>query len=306
MGGIRNASYIIMNFFGSLTRVMDHLLSVTNGKGGGVEGCKNVSAELKETLQKDYDNIQKAKKVNENKRQRVQTKIAMNYNSLSELSSSTVGVGSSSQSKISKSSGTATLNTFWKPMQKQEVDDAVGDMFFESAIPFNVARSPYFINTCKMMAGFGKGYVPPSSETLKTTILKRSKEIVTNNLQKIKDSWKETGCTILSDGWSDMNHRPLINVLVSCPKGVLFLKVVDASRNKKTSEFIFQILEEAILEVGEENLVQVITDSASNCVGAGKMVMDNTEKYIGHLVLPIVLTYLLHDLAKFPWINETV
>jgi len=114
-----------------------------------------------------------------------------------------------------------------------------------------VAGSPYFINACKMMAGFGKGYVPPSSETIRTTLLKRSKERVTNNLQKIKDSWKETGCTLLSDGWSDMNHRPLINVLVYCPKGVLFLKVIDASRNKKTSEFIFKILEEAILEVGE-------------------------------------------------------
>ena len=64
-------------FFGSLTRVMDHLLSVTNGKGGGVEGCKNVFAKLKETLKKDYDNIQKAKKVNESKRQCVQTEIAI-------------------------------------------------------------------------------------------------------------------------------------------------------------------------------------------------------------------------------------
>eukprot|EP00253_Pinus_taeda_P032068 PITA_32068 len=285
---------------------MDHLLSVTNGKGGGVEGCKNVSAELNETLQKYYDNIQKAKKVNENKRQRVHTEIAMTYNSLSALSSSTVGVGSSSQSKISKSSGTATLNTLWKPMQKQEVDDVVGDMFFESTILFNVARNPYFINACKMMAGFGKGYVPPSSETLRTTILKRSKERVTNNLQKIKDSWKETECTILSDGWSNMNHRPLINMLVSCPKGVLFFKVIDALGNKKTSEFIFKILEEAILEVGEENVVQVITDSASNCVGAGKMVMDKYRKIYWTPCAAHCLDLLLHDLAKFPWINETI
>eukprot|EP00253_Pinus_taeda_P017432 PITA_17432 len=156
------------------------------------------------------------------------------------------------------------------------------------------------------MAGFGKRYVPPSSETLRTTILKRSKERVTNNLQKIKDSWKETGCTILSDGWSDMNHRPLINVLVSCPRGVLFLKVVDASGNKKTSEYIFKILEEAILEVGEENVVQIITDSASNCVGAGKMVMDKYRKIYWTPCAAHCLDLLLHDLAKFPWINETV
>jgi hypothetical protein len=86
-------------------------------------------------------------------------------------------------------------------------------MFFESALPFNVVRSTYFINTCKMIANFGKGYVPLSTETIRTTLLKRSKERVTSRLRKIKESWKETGCTIISDGWSDMRHGPLINVL---------------------------------------------------------------------------------------------
>ena len=40
-------------FVGSLTRVMDHLLSISAGKGRGVEGCPWVSTELKATLQKD-------------------------------------------------------------------------------------------------------------------------------------------------------------------------------------------------------------------------------------------------------------
>jgi hypothetical protein len=262
-----------VEFVGSLTRVMDHLLSISNGKGGGVEGCKNVSAELKETLQKDYDGIQKAKKVNENKRQRIQKEISRNYKPCFSGMDATT-----SSSHPTKSSGTATLNSLWNPVQKQEVDDVVADMFFESAIPFNVAISPYFINACKMIANFGKGYVPPRSETIRTTLLKRSKERVTNRLTKIKESWKETGCTILSNGWSDMCHRSLINVLVYCPKGILFFKVVDASGHKKTSEYIFNILEGAILEVGEENVVQVVTDSASNCVGAGKMIMDKYKK----------------------------
>lgn len=61
----------ISKFVGSLTRVMDHLLSITNGKGGGVEGCKNVSARLKERLEKDYDKIKKAKQMQENKRQHI-------------------------------------------------------------------------------------------------------------------------------------------------------------------------------------------------------------------------------------------
>ena len=40
-------------FVGSLTRVMDRLLSISAGRGGGVEGCPGVSAKLKATLQKD-------------------------------------------------------------------------------------------------------------------------------------------------------------------------------------------------------------------------------------------------------------
>ena len=72
-----------------------------------------------------------------------------------------VGIRSSSQPKSIKSSGTTTSNSLRKSKQKQEVDDVVADMFFESVIPFNVARSPYFLNACKMMADFGKGYAPP-------------------------------------------------------------------------------------------------------------------------------------------------
>jgi hypothetical protein len=51
---------------------------------------------------------------------------------------------------------------------------------------------------------------------------------VTNKLDDIRQSWKHTNCTILSDGWSDLCHRPLINVLAYSPQGVYFLKAVNA------------------------------------------------------------------------------
>ena len=90
----------------------------------------------------------------DNKRQCIQSEIALNYSSFPAFSSNMAATGSSSQPV--KSSGTATLNTLQKPVQKQEVDDVVADMFFEFAILFNVARSPYFINACKMIADFRK------------------------------------------------------------------------------------------------------------------------------------------------------
>eukprot|EP01018_Ginkgo_biloba_P025784 Gb_02947 [translate_table: standard] len=73
--------------------------------------------------------------------------------------------------------------------------------------------------------------------------------------------------------------------------------------HKKTSEFIFKILEEAMLEVGEENVLQIITDSASNYVGAGNMIM---ERFKTIYWTPCVMDLLLHDLGKLPWVNEVI
>ena len=64
-----------LEFVGTLTRVMDHLLSITNGKGGGVVGCPGVSVELKKVLEKDYERIKKAKAVNENKKDALQERL---------------------------------------------------------------------------------------------------------------------------------------------------------------------------------------------------------------------------------------
>eukprot|EP01018_Ginkgo_biloba_P021107 Gb_31781 [translate_table: standard] len=147
---------------------------------------------------------------------------------------------------------------------------------------------------------FGKGYKPPSSEALKTTILKRSKERLINKLTSIKETWKHTGCTIISDGWLDMKHMPLINVLVYCPEGIIFIKAIDAMDDKKTSEFIFKILEEVVLEVGEENVVQIVIHSALNCVGVGKMIMARFKTIYWTPCAAHYMDLLSHDLGKLP------
>ena len=118
--------------------------------------------------------------------------------------------------------------------------DSLADLFYTSSIPFNVARNPLFCTTIQKVAEFGKGYIPPPSEALRTTLLERSKDRVTDKLVVVKASGKATGCTLLSDGWSDICQRPLINVLVACLEGVVFLKVVDTMNHKKLLNIYFR------------------------------------------------------------------
>jgi hypothetical protein len=42
----------------------------------------------------------------------------------------------------------------------------------------------------------------------------------------------------MADGWTDQKRRTLINFLVYCPKGTVFLKIVDVSDVSKTARLL--------------------------------------------------------------------
>jgi len=49
------------------------------------------------------------------------------------------------------------------------------------------------------------------------------------------------------------------------------LKSIDGSKFVKTGEKLFEMLDALAEEIGEENVVQVITDNSSNYVSVGKL-----------------------------------
>ena len=46
-------------------------------------------------------------------------------------------------------------------------------------------------------------------------------------LKLIKDYWLANGVSIVSDGWSDPQRRPLINFMVVSDGGLVFIKPID-------------------------------------------------------------------------------
>ncbi|KAK9019000.1 hypothetical protein V6N11_034043 [Hibiscus sabdariffa] len=54
--------------------------------------------------------------------------------------------------------------------------------------------------------------------------------------------------------------------------GPMFLKVVNCFGKVKDKFFIVNLMKEVIDEVGHQNVVQIITDNASNCKGAGEII----------------------------------
>ena len=51
----------------------------------------------------------------------------------------------------------------------------------------------------------------------------------------------------------------------------MFIKSIDASTHVKNVTYLCEAIEEAIVEVGEQHVVQVLMDNAASYVAAGKL-----------------------------------
>ncbi|RDX70610.1 hypothetical protein CR513_50129, partial [Mucuna pruriens] len=72
----------------------------------------------------------------------------------------------------------------------------------------------------------------------------------------------------MSYGWTDRKNRTLINFLINCSLGTMFIKSIDASDFMKTGDKIYQLLNGFVEEIGEKIVIQVATDNESNYVMA--------------------------------------
>jgi len=97
----------------------------------------------------------------------------------------------------------------------------------------------------------GKGFKGPTMHDLRGALLQKEISFV----DEYRESWLKTGCPIMSDGWTDGKNRTIINFLVSCPQGTMFLTSVDASDKVKDATLLFEFLDEIFQEVGEQNVV---------------------------------------------------
>ena len=72
----------------------------------------------------------------------------------------------------------------------------------------------------------------------------------------------------MTDAWSDRKRRSIMNLCTNCAEGSSFISSKEMSDVSYTSEVIFELVDKAIEELGPDDVVQVVTDNASNNIGA--------------------------------------
>ena len=123
------------------------------------------------------------------------------------------------------------------------------------------------------------GIEPPSPYEIKNKYLDMEYKDMEDYVNIQREKWKTYGCTIMSDGWTGPTKLSIINFMVYLKGSTIFLKSVDASDKIKDNKYIYGLLKDVIKEVGEANVVQIVTDNGSAFMKAGKLLMKKYNLY---------------------------
>jgi len=194
-----------------------------------------------------------------------------------------------------------------KKREKKEADKVMAKCLYWSDLPLSITRNnPFWQPMCDAIAIVSPGYRSATYEELRGPLLQGEKKDINSRLAELKQSWEVTGCTIMSDGWTDRKGRTLLNFLVHCPKGSMFIKSVDALAHVKDASLLCELLSGFIEEIGLPNVVQIITDNAINYVAAGKMLMERHRLLFWTPCAAHCIDLMLEDIAKLSFVKEVI
>lgn len=172
------------------------------------------------------------------------------------------GLKTASLSKKTKFSEVGTSSH--EDSSEREVKKSVGRFFYGSGHQFKDVEETFFLEMVSCFFGHGPimNNIPRLKE-LKGWILEDSLLNMQLYVEEMRKTWEATGCSILLDGWIDSSGRNLINILVYCPRGVIYLKSSDISSFVGNADAMQLFLDEVLQDVGAQNVVQIITHSTS-------------------------------------------
>ena len=107
---------------------------------------------------------------------------------------------------------------------------------------FHAVTYPSFQPMIEAISQYGVGVKGPTLHEVRVTNLKKELALTKDLMKYHMVEWKKNGCSIMSNGWTDRKERTLVNFLVNCSKGTMFMQSIDASSMIKMREKMFELL----------------------------------------------------------------
>ncbi len=188
----------------------------------------------------------------------------------------------------------------------RNVHEYVAQWAYQNSIAFNAVDNASFMRMAEAIGQYGPGYIPPSQYLLGETLLKGEVEKTKTTLKVQEDEWERSGCTIMTDAWSDRKRRSIMNLCVNSRGGTTFIESKETSLDAHTGEYIFKFVDECIERIGEDKVVQVVTDNASNNMAAAKLLLQKRPRIFWTPCATHTMNLMLEAIGKLTPFKNTI
>ncbi|RDY09292.1 hypothetical protein CR513_06347, partial [Mucuna pruriens] len=149
-----------------------------------------------------------------------------------------------------------------KALRKKLVEAMPKLIIYECLLMY-LTNSPRLYNLLTTAAKLGPSIECPTPYEISKVCLEDEYKIMQSWINELKPTWKESGVTIMCDGWTNsINHMHIMNFFVYCSKGMVILKSIDASNvASKNVDYYLKLLDKVMEKVREEYVIQVVIDN---------------------------------------------
>ncbi|KAK4417116.1 hypothetical protein Salat_2537100 [Sesamum alatum] len=174
---------------------------------------------------------------------------------------------------------------------------AIGKWFIFSNIPPNAAV-PYYQAAIDEIARVGVGVKGPTPYEITGPILDAELEEIQEYVNGFKKKWETYGVTIMCDGWTSTTKLSIINFLIYCNGKIVFHKSINASGYNRDANYIYELMDDVVEEIGKKYVVQVITDNGSAYKKAGELLMRKRKHLYWTPCAAHCIDLILEDFAE--------
>ncbi|CAN0918385.1 hypothetical protein LINGRAHAP2_LOCUS30839 [Linum grandiflorum] len=280
-------------YSGGIFRLKHHLA----GTRDNVDACLSTPNDVRKKMLELLDFNLEAKEVRKNlMSSTIPSSVGSASNSFDVTSDRRIDLSSSSRSLLTRTQ--TTVSQLLKKDLRREACKGIAHWFYTTASSFNGTRCEAYNRMFDLVARHGPGFKPPSYHEVRETFLKEEKKEVDEKLCQFRDEWKHVGCTLMSNGWTDIKRRSICNFLANSPKGTVFIDSIDTSDFSKNTEKVFEMLDNVVEKVGEDKVIQIVTDNASAYKAAGKRLMEKRKHLYWTPCAAHCLDLMLEDFDK--------
>ncbi|KAM0906231.1 hypothetical protein ACQ4PT_016912 [Festuca glaucescens] len=146
----------------------------------------------------------------------------------------------------------------------------------------------------------------PTAYEMGGPFLQKRKRKLMESFKNHHDAWSSTGCTVMTDAWTDKRSRGVMNLVVHSATRALFLDSVDCSSIKKDGKYIFELVDKCIDDIGADKVVQVVTDNASVNVAAASLMKAKRPSIFWNGCAAHCIDLMLEDIGKLKPVDKTI